>query len=126
MVFDGVPLGPSGRWEEVPPTLPAISGQLRAVRQVEAVPWMVTRTHWCPQIPDVSTTWRPIPEERDPELREVDDDVSHAPHSEDSSVDTASIDDREESVMGQEDHAPQVEEEDLELPLPEEQPSGMR
>ena len=64
-----------------------------------------------------------IPEERDPELREVDDDVSHAPNSEDNSVDT---DDREESVMGQEDHVPQVEEEDLELPLPEEQQSGMR
>ena len=54
-------------------------------------PWMkVTRTHWCPQTPDVDAG--------------------------DSSVDTESMDGREDSVMGPEDPVPHVEE-DLELLL---------
>ena len=53
-------------------------------------------------------------EVRDPELRDVDDE-SHAPG--DSSVDTESMDGREESVMGPEDPVPHVDEDDFELPL---------
>ena len=54
---------------------PAVSGQRRAVRQVATE-----------QIPDGEHDMESIPEERDSELRDVGDDVSHAPHSEDSSV----------------------------------------
>ena len=51
--------------------------------------------------------------EVDPELRDVDDESRAAG---DNSVDTKSMDGREESVMGPEDPVPHVEEEDVELP----------
>ena len=107
------PVVRSGISDEVAPTLPATSDQLRAIRVVAMdegdtdtlVSADSRRGH------DMEAAL----EARDPELRDVDDE-SHAPG--DSSVDTESMDGREESVMGPEDHVPHVEEEDLELPLP--------
>ena len=102
---------PAGISDEVAPTLPATSDQLRAIRVV-AMEKGDTDTL-------VSADSRrghdmEAAEVRDPELRDVDDESRAAG---DSSVDAESMDGREESVMGPEDPVPHVEE-DLELPLP--------
>ena len=102
------PVVPSGISQEVAPTLPATSDQLRAIRVVamDDTDTLVSadsrREH------DMEATL----EGRDPELRDVDE--FYAPPSGDSSVDTESMDGWEESVVS-DYHVLQV---DLEVPLP--------
>ena len=106
--------------DEVAPTLPAASDQLRAIRVV-TMDEGDTDTLVSADSRHGHDTEAAL-EVRDPELR--DDDESHAPG--DSSVDTESMDGREESVMGPEDHVPHVEGRIWSCHCLEEQQSGMR